>query len=151
MEHESRAPHGDLALAKQSSEGEQATIQPADTREVEIQFDAGIFLRFALGCIAVLAALGLLAAYLGYAREEGLPRLILRGFLLDDHAVILLAARVDGAPRVPRDVELIRLTLALGTGLQLRTIGGLALVAIQMPTVDRRWIANRQGSGLLAV
>ena len=74
-----------------------------------------------------------------------------RGFLLDDHAVILLAARVDGAPRVPRDVELIRLTLALGTGLQLRTIGGLALVAIQMPTVDRRWIANRQGSGLLAV
>jgi hypothetical protein len=53
----------------------------------------------------------------------------------EDRAVILLAARTTQVRRAPPDPGLIRLTLELGTGLQLRTIGRLAIVAIELPYV----------------
>jgi hypothetical protein len=59
---------------------------PAAARDVVIVLGARAFLVGALGCIAALAALGVLVAYLGYGREEGLSRIVLRGFLLDGEA-----------------------------------------------------------------
>ena len=59
---------------------------PAAAREVAIALDAGVFLRAALGCIVVLAFIGVLVVILDHLREEGVPRLILRGFLLDAEA-----------------------------------------------------------------
>jgi len=56
-----------------------------------------------------------------------------RTFKLRDRAVILLAARITHARRIPREPELIRRTLMFGTGLQLRAIGRLAIVAIELP------------------
>ena len=50
---------------------------------------------------------------------------------LGDHLLILLAARALGERRVPRDARLVRDTLAFGTGLQLRAIGKLAIVAMR--------------------
>ncbi len=55
-------------------------------REVKITLHAKLFLRTALGCVAILSGLGLLVAYLDHVRDGGLPRLILRGFLLDAEA-----------------------------------------------------------------
>jgi hypothetical protein len=46
--------------------------------------DAGLFLRAGLGCIAVLALLGTLAAYLASGRAAEEPSLALRAFLLDE-------------------------------------------------------------------
>ena len=56
-----------------------------------------------------------------------------RIFAFEDRAVILLAARAIQCRRAPRNPGLIRLTLELGTGLQLRRIGRLAIVAIEIP------------------
>lgn len=60
---------------------------PAAVREVEIALDAGIFLRAALGCIAVIVALGLVAAY-AFVSEADVPRLVIRALLLDAEANI---------------------------------------------------------------
>ena len=57
----------------------------------------------------------------------------LRRFDLSDRSVILLAATVPHSRRVPRDAALIRRSLELGTGVQLRAIGRLAVVAIELP------------------
>jgi hypothetical protein len=57
----------------------------------------------------------------------------LRRFDLADRSVILLAATVPHGRRVPRDAALIRRSLELGTGVQLRAIGRLAVVAIELP------------------
>ena len=51
----------------------------------------------------------------------------------EDRAVIVLAALAIQVPRAPRDPGLIRLALELGAGLQLRRIGRLAVVAIELP------------------
>ena len=56
-----------------------------------------------------------------------------RIFAFEDRAIILLAARAAQGPRAPRDPGLIRLALELGTGLQLRRIGRLAFVVIELP------------------
>ena len=56
-----------------------------------------------------------------------------RVFAFEDRAVILLAARATQGRRTPRDPWLVSLTLEFGTGLQLRRIGGLAIVAIELP------------------
>jgi len=57
----------------------------------------------------------------------------LRRFDLADRSVILLAATVPHGRRVPRDAALIRRSLEFGTGVQLRAIGRLAVVAIELP------------------
>ena len=58
-----------------------------------------------------------------------------RSFDLADRRILIFAARVPHGRRAPREPGLIRLALELGTGLQLRAIGGLAIVAIEVPFV----------------
>lgn len=75
---------------------------------------------------------------LTWVAERALARvatgpIVRRIFTFEDRAVILLAARATQGRRAPRNPGLSRLTLELGTGLQLRWIGRLAIVAIELP------------------
>lgn len=56
-----------------------------------------------------------------------------RVILLGGRRFVVLAARRAYGRQVPRSPDLIRLALGSGAGLQLRAIGRLAVVAIELP------------------
>jgi hypothetical protein len=59
--------------------------------------------------------------------------LTIRSFALHGRTVVLVAAPVLRRGRLPRSADLIRRTLALGTGLELRSWGNMAIVALELP------------------
>lgn len=56
-----------------------------------------------------------------------------RTFKTAESCITMLAAALPHGRRLPRSTELVRLAIASGAGLRLRSIGGLAVVVIEIP------------------